>query len=880
MIGDDIRNAFIKYFESKNHKHIRSSPIIPYQDPTILFTNAGMNQFKDYFLGNQEPQFKTAVTSQKVLRAGGKHNDLDNVGKTPRHHTFFEMLGNFSFGDYFKKEAIEFAWEFLTKKLLISEEKLAVSIFNDDDEAYNIWANTIHIPKDKIVRLGEKDNFWSMGNTGPCGPCSEIHFDLLGLQNGISTQESLKSDDDRYLEIWNLVFMQFNRSENGTLSSLPKPSIDTGMGLERITSVVNGHYSNYDTSFFTPIIKEISKKANYTYGTSKSNDESCCVIADHIRAASFLISDGVLPSNEGKGYVLRRIIRRAARYGKLLGFKPGFFSNLTKIFVPLMETAYPELKESSKHIQKILTQEEHRFSATLNQGLKLLYEIVERDSSTTTKNVAGAEIFKLYDTYGFPKDLAEDILTENGLTFDETSFDLAMEEQKTRAKAASETDNIDLRIEKVYPDLAEKTQGNQFVGYNQLEIQTEILAFIKEGKQVSEVNQGDTFEILLQETPFYAEGGGQVGDKGTLFNDQFRMQILDTNRPIENLIVSKATLIETTMEKLSLKETSKVTASVNPVLRNHTELNHTTTHLLQAALRNVLGSHVKQAGSLVDPNRLRFDFNHYAPVTKAQLLDIESIVNENIRKNDSVFDQQMSYGAAEKTGAMAIFGEKYGDFVRVVSAGEFSIELCGGCHTGRTGNIGVFKIISESSIASGVRRIEAVTGAKALDWIQIQLTTFEQIGAELKVTPQDSAKRVHKLNELLKEKEIIIETLKTKTEKYIAEKILCQVELIHDMNVLIHMISEKIDLKSQADLIRKKLKTGMVLLGCVENKKISIVIAITKELTQKYHAGKLIRSLAPYVEGKGGGKPDIAQCGGNYPAGWEKFKAEFKILIQ
>ncbi|MGK0290233.1 MAG: alanyl-tRNA synthetase, partial [bacterium] len=763
MTGNEIRSAFIQFFESEGHKHVRSSSLVPHNDPTILFTNAGMNQFKDYFLGNEVPEFTRAVTSQKVVRAGGKHNDLENVGRTDRHHTFFEMLGNFSFGDYFKEDAITYAWKFLTEVLQVPLDKLVISVYNDDQESYDIWHQKMGVPADRIARLGEKENFWSMGDTGPCGPCSEIHFEMNPVE-GKTTQQSLEEDDDRYLEIWNLVFMQFNRDSSGKLDPLPKPSIDTGMGLERIAAVMQNVQSNYDCDLFLPLAKTIGNKVKHQYGSNEETDVSCRVIADHLRASTFLIADGVLPSNEGRGYVLRRIIRRAARHGKQLGYQTRFFSDLVDDFAPMMSGNYPEIEESRDYAKIILGQEETRFSATLSQGVRILDELIE---NAQNEKVHGAEIFKLYDTFGFPNDLAQDILEDHNLSYDHSEFSTAMEEQRKRAQEAQNTNKIDLKVSQVYLDLVKEFSANQFTGYKEFQTETKILSILKDGVVATEIKKGDQVEVMLEKTPFYAESGGQVGDTGEITHQDFRIRVTGTNSPVAGLNLSKGEIVDVVTETVAVK-LSQVTATLDSENRHATEYNHTTTHLLQAALRTVLGDHVKQAGSLVNPEKLRFDFSHYAPLTKEQIRDIETLVNKNIRLNQVVTSEEMDFDEAIKTGAMAIFGEKYGDSVRVITAGDSSKEFCGGCHTSNTGNIGLCVVTAETAIQSGVRRLEAVTGSAAVEYMQVNLDRVDRIAKLLKTSPVEIDERVERLEIQAKEKDKKIEELQKEIQQFAA----------------------------------------------------------------------------------------------------------------
>ncbi len=854
----------------RGHKVVRSSSLVPHNDPTILFTNAGMNQFKDYFLGNQVPAFSTAVTSQKVMRAGGKHNDLENVGRTDRHHTFFEMLGNFSFGDYFKKEAILYAWEFLTRTLELDPERLAVSVFYDDHEAYQLWADVVGIPAERIAKLGEKDNFWSMGDTGPCGPCSEIHYRLYPLKEGRNPKQSLEADDGSHLEIWNLVFMQFNRDASGQLHPLPKPSIDTGMGLERIASVVQGFNNNYDTDLLKPLVDEIADRAEYRLYSRHEGDVSCRVIADHIRASVFLIHDGVNPSNEGRGYVLRRIIRRAARHGKELGLKPGFFAELVQFFAQLMSKAYPELLESSGYVQILLAQEERRFDSTLTQGMKILGELVDKVEKQGPKFAPGEEIFKLYDTYGFPPDLAQDILEDRGIVFDRAGYEVAMKEQRDRAKNAQENREGELKVGQAYVALAQsKGKQYQFVGYQQPHTQSSILAVLKGGQEVTGFEEGEEVELLLSKNPFYAEGGGQVGDQGEILGGGFKLKVTETRSPLPGLALSKGKVIS---GALGAMDPRQVEALVDLDRRRKIEANHTATHLLQAALRTVVGDHVKQAGSLVNEEKLRFDFSHYAAVSAEELREVELLVNRMILSNEPVEAQVMDYDQAILTGAMAIFGEKYGDLVRVVRAGSSSKEFCGGCHTSRTGNIGLIKILSEQAVASGIRRIEAVTRERAFEVVQHSQMALESIAKRLKVGLDQVPDRVAQVLETAKDQEKNLEELQKRLGRIEAEKALAQVKETNGVRYLgLSQVSG--DLKGLAESYLEQLGSGVLMLSKVEDGKVSVLLGVTKDLTSRFKANDWVKELAPLIEGRGGGKPDFAQCGGTKPEGLQAFEA-------
>ncbi|NQU65108.1 MAG: alanine--tRNA ligase [SAR324 cluster bacterium] len=880
MTGTEIRQSFIQFFKSKGHKHVRSSSLVPHNDPTILFTNAGMNQFKDYFLGNQKPEFNRAVTSQKVMRAGGKHNDLENVGRTDRHHTFFEMLGNFSFGDYFKKEAIAFAWEYLTDVLELEPDRLVVSVFEDDQESFDIWHKDIGIPKERIGRLGEKENFWSMGDTGPCGPCSEIHYQLQPMTEGYTVQKSLEADDGTFLEIWNLVFMQFNKEDDGAITPLPKPSIDTGMGIERIATVVQHFKSNYESDLLSGLVSKVLSEAPNASTSEGENIVAARVIADHIRATVFLIADGVIPANEGRGYVLKRIIRRAARHGKELGYKPGFFAALVDYFVPTMSDAYPEIKESQGYIKILIEQEERRFSSTLNQGMKILDDLLDEQRQKGGKEIKGEEIFKLYDTYGFPVDLADDILQDHGLTFNRAAFEMAMTEQRNRAKSAQDSRKIDLKVNAVYLDLIENGLGNHYLGYQNSEIQTKISAIIRNGQLSDTLSKDDKLEIVLAESPFYAESGGQVGDRGEIFHSEFRILVYDTQSPLAGLNIAYGKVVSATAPEIDISKNRAVTAKASLNRHQQIECNHTATHLLQAGLRTVLGDHVKQAGSLVNDEKLRFDFSHYAPVSREQLLDVETFINQCVIKNTEVVAQEMSFDEAIKTGAMAIFGEKYGDKVRVVTAGSASKELCGGTHTSRLGNIGFVKIISEESIAAGIRRIEALTGEKALEYVQQNVGLLDNIAQKFKVPQADVAERVEQLISQLKEKEKLIDQLQNAVQAAAASEALTHAKMIGDIRTLIMKVSSDVELKSQAVALQKAMGSGLIMLAkTLDADKISVVIVTSKDLNPRLQAGQLVKELGPIISAKGGGSPTIAQCGGSDPSAWPKLVAELEKRV-
>jgi len=872
MTADEIRQSFLKYFESKGHTIVKSASIIPENDPTLLFVNAGMVPFKNVFLGLEERPYKRAASCQKVFRVSGKHNDLENVGYTPRHHTFFEMLGNFSFGDYFKKEAIEFAWEYLTKHLKIPEERLLVSVFIEDDEAFEIWNKVIGLPENKIKRMGYKDNFWSMGDTGPCGPSSEIYYDR-GEKYG--NPEFGSDEDFRYLEIWNLVFMQYNRDENGVLHPLPNPSIDTGMGLERIASVIQQVDSNYDTDLFKPIIKFAEEISGKTYGQNEKDDVAMRVIADHLRAITFLISDGVLPANEGRGYVLRRILRRALRYGRNLGIDRPFLYEGVDVVIEKMKNAYPELVPNRNYIKKITKSEEEKFIKTLRRSMDILYQIIENAKKENRKTLTGEEAFKLYDTYGFPIDLLQDVLRDEGMNFDIKGFEELLNQQKERARKAFKTQTKE--IKPIYLQLKNKLPENEFVGYYTLTTESsKILAIIKENQTVPEAKELEEVELVLDITPFYPEKGGQVGDRGIIEGENFLFEVIDTQTPTEGLIVHKGKVLFGTV-----KEGDFVRAKVDKERRENIMRHHTATHLLHAALRNVLGDHVKQAGSLVSDEYLRFDFTHFESLSDEEIKMVEELVNREIMKNEEVICQEMEYEQAIKTGAMAIFEEKYSDIVRVITAG-ISKELCGGTHVKRTGDIGYFKILSEYAVSSGTRRIEAVAGIKAVEEGLKEHFLLKDLSRVLTVKEDEILDRVVKLQNQLKEKEKEIELLK---KKIALEKLNQNLNVIEkeDYKVAFAEVENLSanELREVADNIKQKLGKSIVLLVSKdkEKAKVNLVVMISKELTDRFKAGDIVKKLAPIIDGSGGGKPDFAQGGGTNLQKVNLLLEEFKKLF-
>jgi alanyl-tRNA synthetase len=859
--ANDLRKLFIDYFAERGHKIVPSSSLVPKNDPTLLFTNAGMVQFKSVFLGEDVRDYKRAVTSQKCVRAGGKHNDLENVGHTARHHTFFEMLGNFSFGDYFKHDAISFAWEFLTTVLKLPKEKLWVTIYKDDDEAFELWRKIANVPADRIVRLGEKDNFWSMGDTGPCGPCSEIIIDQGEEISCGKPGCAVGCDCDRYLEIWNLVFMQYNRDETGKLTPLPKPSIDTGMGLERLSSVVQKVRTNFETDLFQSIIKQIASLAGVPYHKDEQADISYQVIADHLRAMTFLISDGVLPSNEGRGYVLRRIIRRASRYARLIGISKPILYKLTGAVVDEMREAYPELVDSREHVAKVVLIEEERFATTLESGLALLNETVDKLKATGANMIPGDVLFRLYDTFGFPLDLVADMARDMHLELDEEGYRHAMQEQREKARAAW-AGSGEQKINPLYKELSTGITKQVFTGYDTLEGTGTVIAIIKGDRKVAEAHDGDEVEIVLDETPFYAASGGQVGDKGELLGEAAKFEVLDTIKPVEHLIVHKGKV-----KKGTFKTGDAVLAKVEAEDRLDTARHHTVTHILHATLRSVLGEHVKQAGSLVAPDRLRFDFTHYTALTDRERERIEELVNERIIENHPVETVVTDIDQAVASGAMALFDEKYGDTVRVVTVKDVSKELCGGTHTGASGDIGSFKIISESGVAAGVRRIEAVAGRRAYQAFKREEQDLRDIAQLLKTNDLDVVPRVEKLVAQMRNLEKELDQFKHKLQSSQAGDVIAEAREINGVKVLVKRVNnmEQKDLRDFGDKLRDKMGSGILALGSVKDDKVSLIVMVTKDLTNRFHAGKIIKEMAPILGGTGGGKPDMAQSGGKDP---------------
>ncbi|GAB7080186.1 alanine--tRNA ligase [Megalodesulfovibrio paquesii] len=877
--ADEIRSRFINYFASKGHTPVASSGLVPKDDPTLLFTNAGMVQFKNVFLGQETREYRRAVTSQKCLRVGGKHNDLENVGRTARHHTFFEMLGNFSFGDYFKREAIGFAWEFLTKELALPKDRLYVTIFRDDDEAGALWQEVTGITPDRIFKMGEKDNFWSMGDTGPCGPCSEIMFDQgeqmsCGEDCGIGI-----CDCDRFLEIWNLVFMQFDQLPDGQRVPLPKPSIDTGMGLERISAVCQGVQSNFNINLFQDIINFAASLADTRYGATEDGDTALRVIADHARATAFLIADGILPSNEGRGYVLRRLIRRALRFGTLIGLKDAFLHKVCGEVTRLMGTAFPELQESAAFMLRVVKEEEDRFSQTLDKGLAMLEDEMAARSAAGDMTIAGDFAFKLYDTFGFPLDIVKDVAERRGFFIDEKGFDAHMQDQKARAKAAWKGSG-EAGLAGQFRALLERGISSAFVGYDSLSRQSALTALLDDaGQPVETLSAGAKGYLVADATPFYGESGGQTGDVGQACTATGAATVTDTLRPSPELTVH---VIEVTSGSVAVGQ--PVTLDVAENERLATARNHTTTHLLQAALRRVLGEHVKQAGSLVGPDRMRFDFTHISALTAEEIAQVEEQVNAAILKNIPVSVCTMSYDDAVARGAMALFGEKYTDQVRVVEAPGVSVELCGGTHLNSTGQAGSFVILSESGVAAGVRRIEAATGWNALRHLMAQRQELSEVAGQLKSQPGETARKVQTLLDEVK-------ALKKDNEKLAAKaatagsggggSLMDGLQEIGGVKVLATKVeapSVKV-LRDLMDDVRSKLPSGVALLAAEAEGKAPLILYVSKDLHSRFTAPSLIKDVAAVVGGSGGGRPDLAQAGGTEPAKIAEAIAKLKELV-
>jgi alanyl-tRNA synthetase len=909
MQSNEIRKTFLEFFAQRGHRIVNSSSLVPANDPTLLFSNAGMNQFKDVFLGRERRDYTRACSSKKCVRAGGKHNDLEQVGRTTRHHTFFEMLGNFSFGDYFKQQAIPWAWELITKEFAIRREKLYVTVFREDDEAAEIWANDVGVPRERIFRLDEKDNFWQMGDTGPCGPCSEIHYDLGPKASDAGhTDCQFPCECGRYVELWNLVFMQFNRDEQGNMTPLPRPSIDTGAGLERLATILQGKLSNFDTDLFRPLIEEAAGLANVEYSANHDTDVSLRIIADHARSATFLISDGVLPSNEGRGYVLRLIMRRALYHGQTLSLHETFLYKLSSRVVDMMKDAYPELVQTAPHVAKAIKIEEERYAHTTRRGLEELDKVStvtiatgERVPFATRRarhaewarnfqerytgfvkvgdkivgrpaqedwQIQGDGVFTLHDTFGLRPDFVADIAKDFGGSIDRAGYEVEMQKQRERARASWKAIGVGGVVPSVYLEVAALNKRPEFRGYDTTEVRDcKVLALIVKGESVTEIKAGNEGEVVLDHTPFYAEAGGQVGDVGHFLapaTDHEVAHITNTYYPVTGLIVHKAEAHN------ALRVGDLVTAKVDAERRAATRRNHTATHLVHAALRKTLGTHVKQAGSLVAPDRLRFDFTHYAALDEQDLLDIEDLVNERILKNEAVATEEKDLDSAVASGAMALFGEKYADKVRVVSVGDgsYSKELCGGTHVRQTGDIGLFKIISEGSVAAGTRRIEALTGTGVLAEMRKAGEMLALLSGALRAKPDELIEAIEKLTASEKKLRKELEAQQMKRAASAASDLAQEARDVKGVRVIAARVevTDRFALRQMVDDLRVKLQSGVIVLGSVADGKVSLIAAVTKDLTGKLDAGKIVKQAAAYVEGSGGGRKDLAEAGGKNPA--------------
>jgi len=875
MKSQEIRERFLDFFADKKHRIVKSSPLLPKDDPTILFTNAGMNQFKDTFLGLERRSYKRAASVQKCLRVSGKHNDLEQVGKTNKHHTFFEMLGNFSFGDYFKKEAIEFAWELIVDVFRLKEDRIYATVYQEDDQAYKLWNEVIGLPSEKIFRFGKKDNYWAMGETGPCGPCSEIHYDLGSEIDPGKPSELIEKGSDRFSELWNLVFMQYHQDEKGKLHSLPSPSIDTGMGLERLAVALQGKKSNFDTDLFSPLIHEVCDFARREYPSDAKGDVAVRIIADHVRAVTFLIADGIMPANEGRGYVLRRLIRRAFRQGNAIGIEEPFLFKLVGLVVDIMKDAYPELLPSANYISKVCHSEEKRFALTLSSGLRTFNQYVKEAKTARKKVLSGAKVFKLYDTYGFPLDLSKELAEEQNMTVEEKSFLQELEGQRQRARL-SWVGAEKQKGKKIYERL--KDLHVQYVGYEQEKTpEARVTALLKKDQVVRELKEGETGELFLDQTPFYAEAGGQTGDSGILKNPHFSAVVETAFYPTPDLIAHKIKVLSG-----KIKVDDKVEAAVDSQNRRKISNNHTATHLLHASLRHILGDHVKQAGSLVLASRFRFDFTHFAPLSSSELEQIELLVNEKIRDNIAVTTKLTTLEEGLKEGAVAIFEEKYGEKVRMVTIGDFSRELCGGVHVHSTAQIGLFKIVSESSIAAGMRRIEALTGEEALRYIQDTEEIMTDIQMTLNSSRNELLSQIEKLRESVKQKEKEAAILKQKIARLELKGKEEEVKTIKGISAIIQAVKglDNAELRDLADSLKQKIGSGVVVLGSSYGEKVFLVTAVTKDLTGRLKANELVKEIAARLGGGGGGRPDFAQAGGSKPEKLDKVLKESQAIIE
>lgn len=863
LTGGEIRERFLRFFERNDHTVVASSSLVPAGDPTLLFTNAGMVPFKGVFLGTDPRPYRRAASIQKCLRVSGKHNDLENVGRTARHHTFFEMLGNFSFGDYFKEGAIEYGWAFLTRELELPADRLWATIYKDDDAAGELWRQLTGLPSDRIVRLGEKDNFWAMGETGPCGPCSELIFDQ-GPTIGCGRPTcNIECGCDRYLELWNLVFMQYNRDASGTLTPLPKPSIDTGAGLERMAAVCQGVRSNFESDLIRPLIAAVEELAQKRYGEDEKDDVSMRVIADHARAVTFALTDGVLPSNEGRGYVLRRILRRALRHGRLLGLHEPFLASATDKVIDLMADAYPELPASRAHVERLAWIEEDRFGIVLREALPRLHDLIEQIKSPTAEQaiLPGSQLFELYDTYGVPRDLIDEIAAEQSVGCDWDGFETELKRQREMSRAHLKAFGDVQGVADAFHDLA-RAKRTLFVGYERLDLEASVVAVIVGGKQVDRISVGQEGEVVLDQTPFYAESGGQVGDTGYLRGEAVLAEVLDTKRPLAGVIVHRVIV-----RRGELKNSQRLLASVEADRRSTTVKNHTATHLLHAALRQILGDHVRQEGSLVAPDRLRFDFRHYGPVSAAEITQIEAMVNTKLWTNLPVVVEEMRLDEALAKGALAFFGDKYGDEVRVVSVADFSVELCGGTHTKATGEIGLLKIAHETGVAAGIRRIEALTGPGAFQQLKREGEALRESADRLKSKPLEVPEKVDRLFDSARAFEREVQRLRAKLGAELVEELLTKAIRVSGVTVVAGL-AERCDqrtLRELVDRLKTRIDSGVIVLATSLDGRVGWVAAVTPDLTSRLHAGKLVKEVASITGGSGGGRADLAEAGGKNP---------------
>jgi alanyl-tRNA synthetase len=876
MTSKEIRSAFLRFFEQHQHRVVKSSPLVPKDDPTLLFTNAGMVQFKDVLLGREKREYTRATSSQKCVRAGGKHNDLENVGRTARHHTFFEMLGNFSFGDYFKEGAIALAWEFLTQNLGLPADKLWITIYRDDDEAFEIWHRQVGVPVERIVRMGEKDNFWSMGDTGPCGPCSEIHIDQ-GPALGTGPEDVLGGEGDRFLELWNLVFMQYNRDADGNLTPLPQQNIDTGMGLERIAAIIQDVHSNYDTDLLRPLISTVEEMIAKPYGNDPAEDVSMRVIADHMRAIVFLLADGVMPENSGRGYVLRRIIRRAARHGKMLGFNEPFLYHLVDTVGQTMGQAYPELENHRQYVTKLLLGEEERFLNTLHQGLRELDALIEKHRADGTRRIVGDEAFRLYDTFGFPIDLAEEVVQDVDMSLDRAGFEAVLEATRQQARETWRGSG-QVQVDPVYQEVLQRVGASTFVGYDMVRSVSPVVALIVDGREVETARAGQQVELVFEHTPFYGEAGGQIGDTGHALAPEHgvEVEITDTQKPVPDLFVHHGVV-----QRGTIRREMTMYLEVDSQRREAIRKNHTATHLLHAALRQILGDHVKQAGSLVAPDRLRFDFTHFARLSQREVERVEQLVNEHVWTDTPVRTALMTLDEAIASGALAFFGEKYGDEVRTIEVPGFSKELCGGTHVRATGEIGVLTITYEGGIGAGVRRIEALTGPGAFQRFKHDAHLLNDLRQMLKAQPDEEVDKLLRLTAQQRELERQLEAAQMRLATAQTQDYFSQVQQVDGINVLALQLDnfDRKALRSFVDTAKQRLGSGVVVVGGAEDGKATLVAGVTKDLTHRLSAGAIVGQVAAITGGKGGGRPDMAQGGGTDAAKLPEAMARVPAIV-